>query len=199
MFTGIIETTGTVVSRRGLVLAIQPAGRLQALRRGESVAVDGVCLTVEAQTPGQISFRLLPETVRTSTLGKLRAGERVNLEQALRVGDRLGGHLLLGHVDGRGRVESREQSGKSVTLWIRIPPHLAPAFVPKGPIAVDGVSLTLDASVPGPRRVPAGDLKVGVHLVAHTLQATTLGDKRVGQEVNLEVDLVAKYLRGMLW
>ncbi len=205
MFTGIIETTGTVVSRRGSVLAVKPAVRLQAARRGESVAVDGVCLTVEGEGDGALSFRLLPETVRTSTLGKLRAGDRVNLERALRVGDRLGGHLLLGHVDGRGRVESCERRRGSLTLRIGVPSRLAPFLVPKGPIAVDGVSLTLDPSAPGPgdRLVPgtpgSPGFRIGVHLVAHTLQATTLGDKRAGREVNLEVDLVAKYLRGMLW
>ena len=203
MFAGIIETTGTVVARRGSVLAVKPAVRLQTARRGESVAVDGVCLTVEREGDGALSFRLLPETVRTSTLGKLRAGDRVNLERALRVGDRLGGHLLLGHVDGRGRVESCERRRGSLTLRIGVPSRLAPFLVPKGPIAVDGVSLTLDMAVPGTasrhREVPGTNLKIGVHLVAHTLQATTLGDKRAGQEVNLEVDLVAKYLRGMLW
>lgn len=198
MFTGIIETTGTVVARRGPGLAVEPAVRFKGLKRGESVAVDGVCLTVEAEKGGRLSFWLLPETVRASTLGKLRVGDRVNLERALRVGDRLGGHLLLGHVDGRGRVESREPKGRSLTLQIRIPPRLAAFLVPKGPIAVDGVSLTLGASVPGTRRIPGTDSKVEVHLVAHTLQATALGAKRVGQEVNLEADLVAKYLRGML-
>jgi riboflavin synthase alpha subunit len=202
MFTGIIETTGTVVARRGSVLAVKPAVRLRTVRRGESVAVDGVCLTAEGGGDGALSFRLLPETMRTSTLGKLRVGDRVNLEQALRVGDRLGGHLLLGHVDGRGRVESCERRRGSLTLRIGVPSRLAPFLVPKGPIAVDGVSLTLDPSVPGlgDTLVPGTPgFRIGVHLVAHTLQATTLGDKRAGQEVNLEVDLVAKYLRGMLW
>ena len=186
MFTGIIETTGTVVSLRRDRLVISPHAPFKGLTAGESISVDGVCLTVERLAAQEVTFRLLPETARVSTVGSLRAGDRVNLERSLRVGDRLGGHLLLGHVDGQGSIVARTAKGTSLTLTIRIPDDLGPYVVPKGPIGVDGISLTLDATVKRQR--------IQVHLVAHTLKSSGLGKKPVGSRVNLEVDLIAKYL-----
>ena len=204
MFTGIVETVGTVISCRPDRLAVAPGRSFGPVALGESICVDGVCLTVERlrleeAAPGasahrrrgaRLEFRLLPETLRVSTLGKLRKGSRVNLERALRLGGRLGGHLLLGHVDARGTVTGRARAGRSLTLEIRVPEGLASLLVPKGPVAVDGVSLTLDSRVERDR--------IRVHLVSHTLKATTLGQKAEGSRVNLEADPVAKYLRGML-
>ncbi len=152
--------------------------------------MDGVCLTVDRLEGKELQFRLLPETLRVTTLGSLKAGGRVNLERSLRVGGRVGGHLLLGHVDGRGRIVSRRRAGDSVTLEISLPVPLAALLVPKGPVAVDGVSLTLDSRI--------GRGRFSVHLVSHTLSATTLDGKKPGGAVNLELDPVAKYLRGML-
>lgn len=210
MFTGIVETLGTVKSRQGNRLVILPQ---LPLKVGESVAVNGVCLTVDLQVGRGVQFRLLPETVRISTLGKLRAGDWVNLERSIRAGTRLGGHLLLGHVDGVGRVMKRLSSKGSVTLEVEIPSALAPFLVPKGPIALNGVSLTLGTVPPArlagskPGRagtvsrnfeVPGTVKRIRVHLVSHTLAVTTLGKKPVGGQVNIEVDLIAKYLRGML-
>lgn len=186
MFTGIVETTGAVRERGRDRIVVEPRRALAGVRVGESVSVDGVCLTVERTAGTRLLFRLLPETVRASTLGELKVGARVNLERSLRAGDRLGGHLLLGHVDGRGTVAARRQSGSSVTLELQIPSSLSSLLVPKGPVAVDGVSLTLGTDCSS------------IHLVSHTLSATTLGQKRAGARVNLEVDPVAKYLWGML-
>ncbi len=190
MFTGIVETQGLVSSRRRDRLILLPRNPLKGLAVGESVSVDGCCLTVDRILLPKIHFRLLVETTRVSTLGMLRTGDRVNLERALRVGDRLGGHLLLGHVDGQGRVVSRSKKQGTVTLRVEAPPGLVRFLVPKGPIGLDGVSLTLGPQIEGRR--------VEVHLVSRTLAVTALGKKRVGDSVNLEVDLVAKYLWGML-
>lgn len=190
MFTGLVETTGVIRRRAKDLLLIQPEKPFADVRVGESISVDGVCLTVDRVRERELSFRLIPETARVSTLGRRRAGSRVNLERALKVGDRLGGHLLLGHVDGQGGLSRRSETGGAVTLEIRVPASLAAGLVPKGPIAVDGVSLTLDPRV--------GKDRFRVHLVSHTLARTTLGQKKVGEKVNLELDLVLKYLRGML-
>jgi riboflavin synthase alpha subunit len=172
---------------------------LKRLSIGESVSVDGVCLTVARVAGKKISFQLLPETIRVSTLGDLKVGDPVNLERSLRIGDRLGGHLMLGHVDGRGRIRSRTKRGNSWTLEIEIPESIGSFLIPKGPIGVDGVSLTLDPSAPG--ATGAGPLlkdRIRVHLIPHTARVTTLGRKAVGSRVNLEVDPIAKYLRRML-
>ncbi|MBI3616216.1 MAG: riboflavin synthase [Candidatus Omnitrophica bacterium] len=187
MFTGIVETSGTVTGRSSNRLVIHPAHSLKGLSKGESVSVNGVCLTIDGQTRRGITFRLLPETVRVSTLGKLRSGDRVNLERAMKVGDRLGGHLMLGHVDGQGIVIAKSRRGNSWTLEIKIPASLRSCLVPKGPIGLDGVSLTLDP------KIREGRIKV--HLIPHTAKATTLGEKSVGEYVNVELDLIAKYLR----
>ncbi len=198
MFTGIIEASGTVRVRSAGLLSLSAHPRLKGVAVGESIAVDGVCLTVDRVNGEEIAFRLLPETLRTTTLGSLKAGGRINLERSLEAGRRVGGHLLLGHVDGRGRIVSRQRARDTVTLGISLPAALASLLVPKGPIAVDGVSLTVDLPVPGTRKVPGTDVRFFVHLVQHTLSATTLDGKKQGEEVNLEMDLVAKYLRGML-
>ena len=172
-------------------LVVRPKRPFKGLSRGESVSVNGCCLTVERRSGRQIAFRLLPETVHVSTLGRLRVGDPVNLERSLKVGDRLGGHLMLGHVDGRGTVVARAQKGRSQTLEIEIPSALAGFLIPKGSIGLDGVSLTLDPKIQKGR--------VKIHLIPHTARATTLGGKPVGSRVNVEVDLIAKLLRGVLY
>ena len=206
MFSGIIETTGRVAGRVKDQLAIVPRRLFQGLKVGESISVDGVCLTLHQigdvlkgdtlrrrVSPWGLSplfFRLLPETTRASTLGLVEVGSPVNLERSLRLGDRIGGHFLLGHVDGQGAIVARHREGETLTLEIELPKNLSSFLVSKGPIGVDGVSLTLDPKVAGNR--------IRVHLVAHTLSATALGQKAVRDRVNLEVDLIAKYLRAML-
>ena len=190
MFTGIVGVKGEVISRSPGRLVVKPRKMFKDLREGESVSVDGVCLTVDRQSPSGIRFRLLPETLRATTMGSLKPGSSVNLERSLRLGDRLGGHLLLGHVDGQGTVLHRRREGKSQTLDIEVPSGLAHALVPKGPVGIDGVSLTLGPEIFGNR--------VRVHLIPFTLSATSLGVKPVGSRVNVEVDLIAKYLWRML-
>lgn len=189
MFTGLIETLGIIrLTRtenegRRLVLAA-PAIALE-LRIGDSVAINGACLTVvecDAQTCG---FQAGPETLRRTNLGELQTGDRVNLERALRVGDRLGGHFVQGHIDGVGRIASRERQGDWETVWFTCASILTAQMVPKGSIAVDGISLTLvDVMVD----------RFSVALIPHTLAATTLGFKQPGALVNLETDLLAKYV-----
>ena len=190
MFTGIVEATGKIVRRGPDQLSVHLSRSLKDLSVGESIAIDGVCLTVERVAPKKMTFRILPETFRVTTLGQLKAGDWVNLERAIQAGTRLGGHLLLGHVDGRGAIRSRVKKGDSVTLELSVPAQMVTCLSPKGPIAVDGVSLTLDPHIAKNR--------VWIHLISHTLKETALGRKPDGSQVNIELDLIAKYLRGML-
>jgi riboflavin synthase len=149
------------------------------------VAVNGACLTVVACDAATFSFEVGPETLRLTNLGELRAGDRVNLERSLRVGDRLGGHFVQGHVDGLGRIEERSARGEYETVWFSCPEALAAQMVRKGSVAVAGVSLTL---------VDVERHRFSVMLIPHTLAHTTLGFKRPGAAVNLETDLLAKYV-----
>lgn len=189
MFTGIVTATGTVrrLARRseGLELALDAGALAGELRVGDSLAVNGVCLTVRDLRRETVVADLMPETARVTTLGGLRAGDRVNLEPALRLGDRLGGHLVTGHVDGTGTVRAVRREGNAVVMEVAAPPAVSRYLVPKGSVAVDGVSLTV-----------AGCAADGftVSLIPHTLAVTTLGRLRPGDRVNLEADLVGKYV-----
>jgi riboflavin synthase alpha subunit len=156
---------------------------------GESVAVSGVCLTVVAVASGRLAFDVGEETLRVTTLGSLQPEDPVNLERPLRVDGRLGGHLVLGHVDGVGRVAGWRPQGDGAWLEVSVPPALRPLVVPKGSVAVDGVSLTVAALGPD---------GFGVALIPHTLAATTLGRRRPGDPVNLEMDVIGKYVRGFV-
>ncbi|HMP02237.1 MAG TPA: riboflavin synthase [Gemmatales bacterium] len=195
MFTGLVETQGTVVrlepqgAGQRLTLTARLAHEPVAL--GDSVAVNGVCLTVVAadNAAETLVFELAPETLRRTNLGRLGAGSRVNLERALRLGDRLGGHWLQGHVDGVGTLSQRQPDGDWELFNFNCPEALFRYLVPKGSIAVDGVSLTLVAVEP-PR--------FSIALIPHTLAITTLGQLGPGMEVNLEVDLLAKYVEQLL-
>src|SRR5437763_1868311 len=189
MFTGLVEALGTVarVAPDGaggheLVIAAPWAAELTL---GESVAVNGACLTVVERSPDDFRVQAGPETLARTNLGELAAGDRVNLERSLRLGDRLGGHLVQGHVDGVGRVAERIPQGDWETVWFACPPALAAQMVPKGSVAVDGVSLTL---------VDVAADRFSAALIPHTLAATTLGSKRPGATVNLETDLIGKYV-----
>jgi riboflavin synthase len=189
MFTGLVETLGTV-SRQSSDGAGGKHLRLAApfaaeLALGESVALNGVCLTVIEQTPDTFLVQAGPETLRRTNLGDLRDGDRVNLERSLRLGDRLGGHIVQGHVDGVGRLTGREPQGDWETVWFAVPPELAAQMVTKGSVAVDGVSLTL---------VDVLADRFSVALIPHTLTITTLGFKQVGDTVNVETDLFGKYV-----
>jgi riboflavin synthase len=185
MFTGIVEERGRVRTLDGgrLVVACRTVGDDAAM--GDSVAVNGVCLTGVGAAPGSLSFDLAPETLSRTTLSRLRPDDPVNLERPLTLASRLGGHLVQGHVDGVGTVRSSSGNGQGIRLRIALPERLRPYMVEKGSVAVDGVSLTVAA---------ADEEGFEVALVPHTLEVTTLGARRPGDEVNLEADVLAKYV-----
>jgi riboflavin synthase alpha subunit len=159
------------------------------VRTGDSIAVSGVCLTAVAIEPGRLGFDLAEETRAVTTLGDLAAGDAVNLERPLRLGAPVGGHLVLGHVDGVGRVAAVEAEGAGRRLTVLVPPALRPYLIPKGSVAVDGVSLTVAA---------LDDTGFAVALIPHTLAVTTLGARRGGDRVNLEMDVLGKYVQALL-
>lgn len=188
MFTGIVETVGRIkhvsALEQGLRLSIAPGALdLADMKTGDSVAVNGVCLTVVALAPGTLTVDVSRETL-SCTAGLDQPGD-VNLETALRLGDRLGGHLVTGHVDGVGRVTRFERAGECHTLAVAAPAELARYIARKGSIAVDGVSLTVNA---------VAGAEFEVNLIAHTLEATTLKRLAPGAAVNLEIDLLARYV-----
>lgn len=193
MFTGIIREIGVLrgLSPRGdvLRLAIAAPRTAAAVRDGDSVAVDGICLTVTGTRPGVFAVEAAAETRRLTTLGRWQAGRRLHLEPALRAGDGLDGHYVQGHVDGTGRVTAvRRARGGGSLVTITLPPALAAYLTPKGSVAVDGVSLTVDEG-PFPDRFT-------VNLIPHTLAVTNLGALVAGAHVNLEMDVLVKAARG---
>ena len=198
MFTGIIQAVGRIhsIEPRGgdvrlVVDAAELARRVSAERLavGESVAINGTCLTVLSREDGRLAFDASRETLDRTTLGALAPGARVNLEAALRLGDPLGGHLVSGHVDGIGTVVGTAPEARSLRVAFEAPGDLARYIAPKGSVTVDGVSLTVN-EVDGRR--------FGVNLIPHTVEATTFGDLAPGRAVNLEVDTIARYVERML-
>jgi riboflavin synthase len=193
MFTGIVEELGTVraTERAGEVLRLEVATRVarEGSEVGASVAVNGVCLTVVAAKPETLAFEVGPETLARTTLGRLAGGDAVNLERPLRFGAAVGGHLVLGHVDGIGTVEEVTRVESTARVRITLPGPLAPLLVPQGSVAVDGVSLTIAA-------LQARAFEVMV--IPHTLAVTTFGRLAPGQTVNLETDVIGKYLQRSL-
>ncbi|MCT2583260.1 riboflavin synthase [Actinophytocola gossypii] len=189
MFTGIVEERGTVVAVEDLPDAarLTVAGPLVTsdVARGDSIAVNGVCLTVVEVADGAFTADVMRETLNRSSLDKIAAGEQVNLERAAEVGKRFGGHIVQGHVDGTGVIRSRQPSEHWDVVRIGLPAHLARYLVEKGSITVDGVSLTV---------VDVSEEDFSVSLIPETLRATTLGVRQPGDLVNLEVDVVAKYV-----
>jgi riboflavin synthase len=185
VFTGIIEEVGKITSatRRNLVIATSDA--LQGIELGGSIAVNGVCLTITNFKANSFSVDIMPETLMRTNLGLLRVGDRVNLEQSLALGRRLGGHLVQGHVDDTGRVASVTWDGKTMLIRFETSPEMMRYIVDKGFIAVEGVSLTVVAK-------NTGSFQVSV--VDYTQKHTTLGSRQVGDLVNLEVDIIAKYV-----
>ncbi|MGH7894969.1 MAG: riboflavin synthase [Candidatus Binatia bacterium] len=193
MFTGIIEArarTLRVEARGGGTrVTLETAKTLPGLTLGESISVNGACLTVTSFRGRRFSVEGSPETLRRTTLGALRVGARVNLERALRLGDRLGGHVVLGHVDGVGTLEAITPDREWALYRFRAPAVLAPYLVEKGSVAVDGVSLTVFA---------CRGSSFTVALIPHTLRMTTLGARRPGDRVNLEADILLKQIEAML-
>lgn len=192
MFTGLVQELGSVVSvtrRDGGALLTIGARCAQELVRGDSVLVNGVCLTAAEARDGEFAADLSPETVRRSSIGELERGDSVNLELPLRAQDLLGGHLVQGHVDCVGQVESVSEDGSSRTVRVAAAPSALRYVVEKGSVAVDGVSLTVTA---------VGERSFSVSLVPETLARTNLGDAAPGRRVNLEVDVLAKYLEKLV-
>ncbi|MFO0847442.1 MAG: riboflavin synthase [Gemmataceae bacterium] len=194
MFTGLVQALGAVAratddGHGGRTLWVTEPGMAPGLVLGESVAVNGACLTVVERAADRFAFQVGPETVNRTNLGELAAGDRVNLERALRVGDAIGGHFVSGHVDAVGRIAERVPNGDWQTVWFGVPPEADELLVGKGSIAIDGVSLTLVDVRPG---------RVSVMLIPHTLAHTTLGLRPVGAAVNLEFDLLAKHVQKLV-
>jgi len=193
MFTGLVNEVGSIIS-------IQKKGKISLLsirittdnaqdRIGDSICINGVCLTVTALSGYILYFDLSPETTSTTTLGKLKSSDRVNIERALRLSDRLGGHLLSGHIDGIGCIRERKKNDQHYVLGIEFPPKISCYLVEKGSIGIDGVSLTITNL--------EKDL-LWVSIIPHTSEVTTLNEKKRGHQVNVEADLLAKYIYRLL-
>jgi len=190
MFTGLVEEVGKVLERDGARLVVSADRVLEDSDLGASVAVNGACLTVVERGPGRLRFDVGPETLARTALGGLAAGDAVNLERPMRLGGMVGGHLVQGHVDGVGIVAALTRQAETARLTVEWRDQaLAPLLIPQGSVAVDGVSLTV-------ARLNAGDFEIMV--IPHTLAATTLGGLRKGQRVNLEMDMIGKYVQRIL-
>ncbi|MDE7374568.1 MAG: riboflavin synthase [Odoribacter sp.] len=189
MFTGIIEEIGKIKAvRRGtrsIVLEVEAVKVLEGTRIGDSIATNGVCLTVTALGSGCFSADVMPETMSRSNLGLLKPGDRVNLERALCLNSRLGGHIVAGHVDGTGRIVGKEQDENAIWITVAASPEVLRYMIEKGSIAIDGVSLTV---------AYVGEEVFKVSVIPHTQEETVLVSKRPGELVNLENDMIAKYV-----
>jgi len=190
VFTGIVETVGTIRSIQQEAdlarLEIEAPEIAEGVRIGDSVAVSGGCLTITKEGGGRFEFEAIQETLEKTKLGELRVGSRVNLERAMRADGRLDGHIVQGHVDGTGRVRCFERQGDDVRLAVECDAELLDCLVDKGSVAIDGVSLTV---------VQVGDGWFDVALIPHTLAVTTLGELSPGDRVNLEADVLGKYVK----
>jgi riboflavin synthase len=193
MFTGLVEAMGEVVAIQsrppGVRLVVRNAEIARDAALGDSISVNGCCLTVVERNSEDFSFDAGEETLSRTNLGRLASGSHVNLERSLQMGDRLGGHLVTGHIDAVGHLDERQDDDEWSKFWFRVPKHLTRQMASKGSVAVDGISLTL---------VDVEDERFSVALIPHTLQVTTLGNLQVGGEVNIETDLLAKYVERQL-
>ena len=189
MFTGIVEEVGVVARLEGPRLSVRAGRVAEGLKLGNSIAVNGACLTVVACGEGEFGVDLSPETLRRTSLGNLAAGKGVNLERPLAVSDRLGGHIVQGHVDATGRITSSRPEVDCVILRVSSPKRLMPYIVDKGFVAVDGISLTV---------VKKGTSSFTLSVIPYTLENTNLKEKVPGDRVNLETDIIAKYVESLL-
>jgi riboflavin synthase len=193
VFTGLVESLAEIAEivpePPGVRLVVREPSIAATAALGDSIAINGCCLTVVAIDANRLAFQAGEETLSRTNLGELKAGDRINVERSLKLGDTIGGHLVSGHVDGVGVVEQRDDDSEWCTMWFRVPADLTRQMASKGSIAVDGVSLTL---------VAVEDDRFSVALIPHTLSLTTLGHCQVGDRVNLETDLLAKYVERQL-
>ena len=189
MFTGIVEEVGIIAKISDTAMTVQASTITEDLKLGDSIAVNGTCLTVVEFGPTEFSVDLSPETIRRTSLGQLSQGSMVNLERALMASDRMGGHIVQGHVDGTGRVISIKPDGDSIVFRIRVPKRLNSYIVEKGFISVDGISLTV---------VKRGAASFTLAVIPHTFKNTNLTAVSVGDSVNLEADILAKYVESLM-
>jgi riboflavin synthase len=193
MFTGLVEEVGVLAGREGGALAsrltIQADKVLEGVKLGDSIAVNGVCLTVTSFTARHFTVDVMPETLKKTNLGKLARGQAVNLERAMALGDRFGGHIVSGHVDGTGTILSREAYANAVLFRIEAGAALLRYMVPRGSVTVDGISLTI---------VDVWESGFSVSIIPHTLANTSLQERKVGDWVNLECDIIGKYVERLL-
>lgn len=192
MFTGIVEGLALVKSvakaKKGAdtVMRVRLGKMAKGLKRGDSVCINGTCLTVTKLSKGEAQFEMVAETMRRTSLGAVKPGDRVNIERSMKVGDRLEGHFVLGHVDGTATILDKIEEQSETTMWFSLDDKsLSSALVPKGSIAVDGISLTV---------VDVDGEKFSVSLIPHTLEITSLGAKKKGDRVNIETDVLSKYV-----
>ena len=193
MFTGIIEGLGTVSaiasSGPGKRLALESDYQLGQTKIGDSISVSGACLTVVKLEGKRFEVDVSPETLGKTTFGNVKMGDRVNLERALRLSDRIDGHLVSGHIDGMGTLQHREPIGNAIVVTIGASTALTRYLIAKGSVAVDGISLTINSS---------GDNEFAVSIIPHTAKITTIGIKRIGDHVNIETDMIGKYVERFL-
>jgi len=192
MFTGIIEGLGKIEkfdkntkTRSEARMKINLGKMAQGLRVGDSVAINGVCLTAINITKGIAEFEMVGETIKKTNLGRLESGDKVNIERSLKVGDRLEGHFVLGHVDGSGTILKINKQPNQIQIWIELPKKLTKYIAEKGSITVDGISLTVVDKIKN---------KFSVSIIPHTMQVTNLGLKKIGDKVNIETDVLGKYI-----
>lgn len=191
MFTGIVEGIGIIKkfekktnTRSAAKMKVDLGNLAKGLKAGHSVAINGVCLTVTRISKGEAEFEMIGETIRKTDLGKLESGDKVNIERSLKVGDRMEGHFVLGHIDGTGKIINIEKLPKEIKLWIELTNDLTKHVVKKGSIAIDGISLTL---------VDVIKNKISVCIIPHTMEITNLDSKKIGDKVNIETDILGKY------
>ena len=192
MFTGIIEGLGSIVmfdkktsNRSAAKMKIKIDKIAKGLKVGDSVAINGVCLTAVNISKGITEFEMIGETIKKTNLGSLERGDQVNIERSLKVGERLEGHFVLGHVDGVGIISKIEKQTNQVQIWIKIPKELSKHVIKKGSITVDGISLTIVDKLKD---------QFSVSIIPHTMQVTNLGYKKIGDKVNIETDILGKYI-----
>jgi len=191
VFTGIVEGIGIIKkfekktnTRSAAKMKVDLGNLAKGLKAGHSVAINGVCLTVTRISKGEAEFEMIGETIRKTDLGKLESGDKVNIERSLKVGDRMEGHFVLGHIDGTGKIINIEKLPKEIKLWIELTNDLTKYVVKKGSIAIDGISLTL---------VDVIKNKISVCIIPHTIETTNLDSKKIGDKVNIETDILGKY------
>ena len=191
MFTGIVEGLGTITkfekrtnTRSAAKMKVDLGKLAKGLKAGHSVAINGVCLTVTKISKNNVEFEMIGETMRKTDLGKLGSGDKVNIERSLKVGDRMEGHFVLGHIDGTGKITNIEKLPKEIKLWLELSNDLIKYVVKKGSIAIDGISFTV---------VDVTKNKISVCIIPHTMQITNLHSKKIGDKVNIETDILGKY------